>query len=254
MKISVFPVLISVTIALIISVAVCGQIIFAQDNKTGDAQQTVDKSPQDKVSQDSVPENRVIPTVDEKYKQAQHTDKTRDIIKDNKEELSKQDEPRKIKPLHDSEGKAPDIMSLALPTIIILTIMLVCYVIFRKFLSHSRLVQSGTIINVLAKKQLSSKHNIYLVEVGRKIFLIGQSKDNLEQLGEFSNPDDVAILRAKCPWRKDDSVDIAFRERLNEELKGYEGENVENSGEEEVFDNLHSELEDIKKTVNGWRA
>jgi flagellar biogenesis protein FliO len=125
------------------------------------------------------------------------------------------------------------------------------FLLLKRFGRGSRFLAGGGVISVLARKPLGQRQEVFLVEVGPKVFLVGSTRDTLSTLGEFSNPDEVAVLRANLPGRRDDSMKLAFRESLREGLKDEEEPQPAAS---RVYDSIAGELAEIRKTVKGWRA
>jgi flagellar biosynthetic protein FliO len=123
------------------------------------------------------------------------------------------------------------------------------YLLLRRFGKNSRFLGGGSAIQVLARKQLSPKQEIFLVEVGAKVFMIGSTRDRLTTLGEFAGADEVAVLRSKLPARKDESLRVEFNESLREGIR-----EEEVPREERVYASIADELAEIRKTVRAWRA
>jgi flagellar biosynthetic protein FliO len=133
------------------------------------------------------------------------------------------------------------------------------FLLLRRFGKNSRLLAGASAIKVLARKPLGQKQEIFLVEVGTKVFMIGSTRDHLSTLGEFSSPDEVAVLRANLPERKDDSLRREFHQSLRDGLRGEEGSPAEGPAkagprEDRVFASIADELAEIRKTVRAWRA
>lgn len=155
------------------------------------------------------------------------------------------------KPLIEKEGREPSLSNFYLWFAVVLLLMIGCVLIFKKFLSRSRFLASTGAIAILSRKQLTSKHALYLVEVGRKIFLIGVTKDGFQALGEIDHPEEVATVRAKSPVHREDSIETSFKTRLDENLAEYEKEKIPSQG---GFSDVMGEIEEIKKTVKSWRV
>jgi flagellar biosynthetic protein FliO len=130
------------------------------------------------------------------------------------------------------------------------------FLLLRRFGKNSRLFAGAGSIKVLARKPLAPKQEIFLVEVGTRVFMIGSTRDHLSTLGEFTSPDEVAVLRANLPERKDDSLRREFHQSLRDGLRGEEASTAEPKGprEERVFASIADELAEIRKTVRAWRA
>lgn len=136
-------------------------------------------------------------------------------------------------------------------SIVVMALLVGLFVLLKRFGRGSKFLAGGGAISVLGRKTLGQRQEVLLVEVGTKVFLVGSTRDHLTTLGEFANPDEVAVLRANLPGRKDDSMKLAFRDSLREGLKDEEDPQPATA---RVFDSIAGELAEIKKTVRAWRA
>jgi flagellar biogenesis protein FliO len=133
---------------------------------------------------------------------------------------------------------------------VVLALMVGFFALLKRFGRASRFLAGGGVIHVLARKSLGSRQEIFLVEAGPKVFMIGSTREGLTTLGEFAGPDEVAALRGALPARKDPPMALAFRESLKEGLK--EGER--GPAEKPLYESIVDELAQIRKTVRAWRA
>jgi hypothetical protein len=81
--------------------------------------------------------------------------------------------------------------------------------------------------------------------------VVGATRDRLAALGEISHPDEVAVLRADLPARREESARAAFKDTLREGLKGTPAPAEEAKG---VYASIAEELSEIRKTVHAWKA
>jgi len=160
------------------------------------------------------------------------------------------DESRRVsKPLEDKADPGPSLGGFVVGSFAVVGLLGAAFLILRKFGKNSRLLGNAGAIRVLARKPLGPKQAIFLVEVGPKVFMIGSTRDHLSTLGEFAAPDQVALLRANLPERRDDSQRGEFSQSLREGLR-----DEEQPREEKVFASIADELAEIRKTVRAWRA
>ncbi|MHC4605409.1 MAG: FliO/MopB family protein [Planctomycetota bacterium] len=126
-------------------------------------------------------------------------------------------------------GDYPGVGTIAFWTVFILILMGALAWFLRRFLNKTRLL-GRDVIRVLARKPLTPKQEVFLVEVGPKVFLVGATKERLNYSGA--------------------SVQGAFRKTLDEGLR--EAETA--PAHTESYDNVVDELKEIRKTVLSWKA
>lgn len=153
--------------------------------------------------------------------------------------------------LVDRAEPGPGLGGFVLGSLVVMALLVGLFMLLKRFGRGSRFLAGGGVISVLARKPLGQRQEVFLVEVGPKVFLVGSTRDALSTLGEFSNPDEVAVLRANLPARRDDSMKLAFRDSLREGLKDEEDPRPAKT---RVYDSIVGELAELRKTVKGWRA
>ena len=160
---------------------------------------------------------------------------------------AKKNESKKIVPRTDSS--LPQAGTFIFWTLFVLILLAGVFFVLRKYVAKSKFLGDG-VIRILARKPLTPKQQVFLVEVGPKVFLVGATKDNLNTLGEFAGPDDVANVKGMSPAYSDESVEGSFRKTLNEGIKEAETKPPSKESYNHVFD----ELKEIRKTVLSWKA
>lgn len=165
---------------------------------------------------------------------------------------------RAPRPLEDRVEPGPSVAGFIVGSFAVVGFLGGAFLLLRRFGKNSRLLGGGA-IKVLARKALGQKQEIFLVEVGSKVFMIGSTRDHLSTLGEFASPDEVAVLRADLPERKEDSLRTEFNRSLREGLRGEEESTAGTPAkggarEERVFASIADELAEIRRTVRAWRA
>ncbi|HVR85864.1 MAG TPA: flagellar biosynthetic protein FliO [Planctomycetota bacterium] len=159
-----------------------------------------------------------------------------------------QDPPRTARLLEDHPEGGPSVGGFVVGSAAVIGLLGGALLVLRRFGKNSRFLGSGGPIRVLARKALGPKQEVFLVDVGVRVFMIGSTREHLTALGEFSGPDEVASLRASLSPRED-SQRVEFRESLREGLRDQEAPR-----EDRVFASIADELAEIRKTVRAWRA
>jgi len=156
-----------------------------------------------------------------------------------------QDPPRERRPLGEVTEAGPSLGGFVVGSVAVVGLLGGALLLLRRFGRNSRLLGNGGPIRVLARRPLAPKQEVFLLEVGGRVILVGSTREHLSALGEFRGPDEVAALRAQLPELRSD-----FRESLREGL--HEAEAAPR--EERVFASIADELAEIRKTVRAWRA
>jgi flagellar biogenesis protein FliO len=150
--------------------------------------------------------------------------------------------------LEDRPESGPSIGGFVLGSFAVVGLLGGALLVLRRFGKNSRFLGAGGPIRVLARKPLGPRQEVFLLEVGSRVFMIGSTREHLSALGEFSGPDEVASLRAGLSAREE-SQRAEFRESLREGLRDQEAPR-----EDRVFASIADELAEIRKTVRAWRA
>jgi flagellar biosynthetic protein FliO len=149
----------------------------------------------------------------------------------------------------------PSLGGFVLASILVVGLLGGSFWALRRFGGSSRLLGGGGSIRILGRRALGARQELVLVEVGRRAFLLGSTKDGLSTLGEFAQPDELAALRAEAPERKADSERSAFTESLRREMKGEPpAPSTGRAPEDRAFESIAQELAEIRRTVHAWKA
>jgi flagellar biosynthetic protein FliO len=159
-----------------------------------------------------------------------------------------QDPPRTGRVLEDRAEAGPSIGGFVVGSLAVVGLLGGALIVLRRFGKNSRFLGAGGPIRIVARKPLGTRQEVFLVEVGARVFVIGSTREHLTTLGEFSAPDEVASLRASLSPREE-SHRAEFRESLREGLRDQEAPR-----EDRVFASIADELAEIRKTVRAWRA
>jgi flagellar biogenesis protein FliO len=166
-------------------------------------------------------------------------------VRSEEKAIPTQDPPRERIPLQDPKSEpGPSLGGFFVGSAAVVALLGGALVLLRRYGKNSRLLGNGGPIRVLARRPLAAKPEVFLLEVGGRVILVGSTREHLSALGEFRGPDEIAALRAQLPELRSD-----FRESLREGLH-----EAEAPREERVFASIADELAEIRKTVRAWRA
>ncbi len=153
--------------------------------------------------------------------------------------------------LEDRPEPGPGLGGFLLWSGVVMALLSGTFVLLRRLTRGSRFLAGGGAINVLARKPLGQKQEVFLVEVGPKVFLVGSTRDRLSTLGEFGNPDEVASLRASLAGGRADSAGAEFRASLREGLRAEEEKKPDGR---EAYASIAEEIAGIRNMVRAWRV
>jgi flagellar biosynthetic protein FliO len=138
----------------------------------------------------------------------------------------------------------PGLVNVFLWTIFVCALIIGSVWFLRKILAKTRLLGPGGMMKVLAYRPLTSKHTLFIVEVGRRILLIGVAKESIHLLAEFRDQEDMDRIKFG-PRAVEKSIQEGFRQSLRDSLQ--------NEPEETDPDQVYQTLTHIKKTIRGWQ-
>ena len=156
------------------------------------------------------------------------------------------EEPAASRKLADRPEAGPSLGGFVLGSTVVIALLLVAFLLFKRLARNSRFLGGGGPIRVLARKGLGPRHDLFLVEVGARVLLLGATRDRLGTLSEFTSPEELARLRAGLP---EGSFRESFRETLNEGIRA-----EEKPAPDGVYASIADELAEIGRTVRAWKA
>lgn len=169
------------------------------------------------------------------------------------------EEPAPSRRLADRPEAGPSLGGFLAGSAVVITLLAGAFLLFKRLARNSRFLGTGGPIRVLARKGLGSRHDLFLVEVGRRVLLLGATRERLGTLGEFTDPDEVARLRADPTGRPEGT----FREALNEGIRAEEkpfdppaggGLAQGKPAPDGVYASISEELAEIGRTVRAWKS
>lgn len=125
----------------------------------------------------------------------------------------------------------------------------------RRIFPGAKSLFPSTAIQVIGRRAISSTAAVVLVEVGNRILRLGVSKDGLLYMGEISDADEIAVVKGKVTEGKPDSATRSFQEELVAGVKEAEkAPKPPPPSPEEKEDDIRAELDQIRRTLDGWKA
>lgn len=127
-------------------------------------------------------------------------------------------------------------------TLFTLTALGVVLWFIRKFVRNSKFIGGGGVVDIVACKGLENGAKLYVVEIGRTMFLIGHTKDRLSSLGTLRDPEELAMVRGKKPAAK------VFERSLEREIRASEADD-----EAQTMDDVLGQIRDLRRNVRDMR-
>jgi len=109
-----------------------------------------------------------------------------------------------------------------LPLVIVLGVIAAMALLLRRFLPNQRLLNGSGAIEVVARTGLSSKQQLVLIKVGRRLVLLGVSAERINPLSEVVDPDEVAMLIGTAAGDQPGSMRRAFADTFEREVRSYD--------------------------------
>jgi|GEM_PF-4355893 len=114
-------------------------------------------------------------------------------------------------------------------------------------------------IEIVSKTALSARQSLYLVRLGSRMVLVGQSADSLRALDVIDDPGVVAQLAGEAAGGAPESKDAEFQACLEHEASGYLKEEAEIDDGipheepriDEVRQNLSETIQRVRRAVKG---
>lgn len=159
--------------------------------------------------------------------------------------------PESSRPLVDRPETGPSLGGFVAASAVVALLLGGAFWLLRRWARTSKLLGGGGPVRILGRTLVGARQELLLVEAGPRVFLLGSSKDGLAALGEFSNPDEVALLRAEAPARAADSSRASFRDALKEGLQKTE---PAADSAQAVYASIADELAELRRTVHAWKA
>jgi flagellar biogenesis protein FliO len=103
---------------------------------------------------------------------------------------------------------------------IVLALIAVAVYAVRRWVPAARITDGGA-LRVIARAGLSPKHGLALIQVGRRLVLIGISGDRMTGLSEVTDPDEVAELLAQPAAGGRRQSSELFGDLLRQEARSY---------------------------------
>lgn len=128
-------------------------------------------------------------------------------------------------------------------------------VLVRRVFPGARSLFPNPAINVIGRRAITGSASVVLVEVGNRILRLGVSKDSLLYMGDITDPLEIALVKGKAVEARPDSATRTFREELAAGVKeGEEAPKPPPPTTEEREGDIRAELDQIKRTLEGWKA
>lgn len=134
-----------------------------------------------------------------------------------------------------------------LPLVLVLGLIAGMALLLRRFLPNRRLLTGSGAIEVVARTVLSSKQQLVLVKVGRRLVLLGVSAERINPLSEVVDPDEVAVLMGTAAGDRSNSMQRAFADSFEREARTYAEPSTEDRLVETVGGQVRGLLDKLRR-------
>ncbi|NLX13324.1 MAG: FliO/MopB family protein [Phycisphaerales bacterium] len=135
-----------------------------------------------------------------------------------------------------------------LPLAVVLGVIAAMALLLRRFLPNQRLLTGSGAIEVVARTGLSSKQQLVLVKVGRRLVLLGVSADRINPLSEVVDPDEVATLIGAVAGDRPGSMRRAFADSFDREVQSF----AEPSADEHLAESASGHVRNLLDTLRRY--
>ena len=104
-------------------------------------------------------------------------------------------------------------------------------------------------VTLLGRVNITPKHQVYALRVGRRVIIVGVTADHMRTLSEIDDPDEVAAVTADASGDFQGTPSRSFREALEASIST--DETTTNSGE--VLDSTRREVADLQILLNDMK-
>ncbi len=127
-------------------------------------------------------------------------------------------------------ASSPELWRGMWPLVVVLVIMAVAGLVFRKALAGRRITGTGGAIQVLSRAPIAGNQQLVLVRLGRVLVLVGVSAGKVSPVCTISDPEQVAQILGDVEGARTGSLPRAFAAAIEEQAAGYEDQ-AEPAGE-----------------------
>ncbi|MCG8406211.1 MAG: flagellar biosynthetic protein FliO [Phycisphaerales bacterium] len=122
-----------------------------------------------------------------------------------------------------SQLSKPDgLFDLFWPLGIVLGVVALCVLGFRKWMPRTNRWGGSQAIKVMSRHYLSNKQSLCLLRLGRRLVLVGVTPDRISTLGEINDPEEVATLVSAVERGRPGSFTSLFSQSTDRDLAGAE--------------------------------
>ena len=119
--------------------------------------------------------------------------------------------------------------------------------VLRKVLPSARLAASSSrIVKIMARTQLTAKQAIYVVQVGRSLFVLGVTPESVTNLGRIEDREDIELILEQAGAQEGEGQ---FRNALAQAETSYTYENTVGR----LLNRAKGELDKLMGKVSVWR-
>lgn len=119
-------------------------------------------------------------------------------------------------------GPGFDMWKMALSLAIVLSLIFILRWVSSYLMGNRGIVRGPEVIQIVSRKIVAPKQQMMLVQVGRRVVLVGNSGGQMNALAEIDDPEEIAELLGRAQTERPESITRAFGSLFKRAEEKYE--------------------------------
>ena len=135
--------------------------------------------------------------------------------------------------------------------VVIVAMIGVIALVFRRYVPASRMIPMRA-VRLVGRAPISARHSVALLQVGRRVVLVGMTADRVQTLSEITDPQEVSLLLGTGGEQLPDS---AFGRQLSGALDVFDSDAAPDAvSDRSLVDETRGQLQNLMRKLRSLRA